>query len=87
MQNQSAVSMTNKISADYMRKNWQSAACDGPGWPAPRKLEIFACADRMEASTTAAEYEAALDEAHRLGMFPDDGAVAQVAQAAVRYAD
>ncbi len=87
MQVQSPISIAAKRSADHLRQYWQFAACDGPGIPTPRKAEILACADRMEASKTAADYESALDEAHRLGMFPYNSDVRQVAQAGVLYAD
>ena len=39
----------------------------------------------MEASKTPAEYEAALDEAHQLGVFPYNNDVRQVAHAGVMY--
>lgn len=87
MQNQSPIAMTVKLSADYLRKHWKGAACNGPNWPEAKKAEILACADKMEASRTSAAYEAALAEAHKLGMSPPLGYVSQAARAAVLYAD
>ena len=68
MQFQSPISIA--ANADYLRRYSHFAAHNGRGIPISRTAEILACADRMEASKTPAEYEAALADAHRLGMFP-----------------
>lgn len=87
MQVQSPISITATRTADHLRRYWQFAARTGPAISTPRTAEILACADRMEASKTQAQYEAALSDAHRLGMFPYNGDVRQVAQAGVLFAD
>ena len=83
---QSPVSIVARLSADHLRLHWRSAARSGHGTSEPDRAAIFACADRMEASHTWAAYEQALDDAHRLGMFPYGDDVSQVAHATIRYA-
>ena len=53
---------------------------------AAHQREIEKCADEMAASRTYAEFEAALEKAHRLGAFPYNEDVSQVAFADVLYA-
>jgi len=53
-----------------------------------RQGEIKLCADRMDASKTYAEFEAALHDAHKLGMFPsNDDEVGLVADAAMSFSN
>jgi hypothetical protein len=87
MQVQSPVSIAARRPADHLRRYWQYASRSGPEMSAPSQVEIFACADRMEASRTSAEFEQALSEAHRLGVFPYSHDVSEVARASVLYAD
>jgi hypothetical protein len=87
MQFQSPISIVTTRSADDLRRYSRFAAHNGPSIATSRELEILACADRMQASKTPAEYEAALADAHRLGMFPYNNNVRQVAQAGVLFAD
>jgi hypothetical protein len=90
MQNQSAITIPAKRTADEVRRGSDTFALSvnvTPEARAIRKLEIERCADMIEASRTGAEYEAAVTEARRLGAFPSNGAVAQAACADVRYAD
>jgi hypothetical protein len=87
MQFQSPISIIATRSADHLRRYSHFAAHDGPSASTARETEILACADRLEASKIHSEYEAALSNAHRLGMFPSSNAVRQVAQASVQFAD
>jgi hypothetical protein len=84
---QSPISIAAKHTAYHLRRYRRFAARNAPGMPTPQETEILACADRMEASKTLAQYEAALRDAHRLGMFPYNSGVRQVAQAGVLFAD
>jgi hypothetical protein len=90
MQNQSAVTIAAQRSADHLRqyrKCFASSRNMTPDERALHELKIEHCADKMAASKTGADYEAALADAHRLGMFPYNADVALVARADVLYAD
>jgi hypothetical protein len=75
--------------ADDVVHNSKYFAWSGPGWPTQaeevaRLHAIEQQAKAMRRSTTYREFEAALGQLHKLGMFPDGDLVFQAAQAAVR---
>jgi hypothetical protein len=91
MQNQSPVSIAAQRAADHLRRHSDIFVQDGPGMmTADRRIEhsrkIEASADEMAASNTYAQFEWALQKAHRLGACPYDADVSEVAFADVLYA-
>jgi hypothetical protein len=84
MQNQSPVSIAAQRAADHLRRHSDVFVQNGPGMMSAdhrsehsRKIE--ACADEMAASRSYAEFESALQKAHRLGAYPYNADVSQVA--------
>ena len=91
MQNQSPISIAAQRAADHIRRHSDGFVEDGParmssGKRAEHARKVEAVADEMTASQTYAEFEVALEKAHRLGAFPYNDDVSQVAFADVLYA-
>jgi hypothetical protein len=91
MQNRSPVSIAAQRAADHLRRHSDIFVQDGPGMMtanerAERSRQIVACADEMAASQSYIEFESALTKAHKLGAFPYNEDVSQVAFADVRFA-
>lgn len=76
------------VVAEHLRKHAHMIVRSGPASKladADDLAGVVAIADRMDASKTYAEFEAAMRDGHRLGVFgynADIGRVAQAAQAA-----
>ena len=92
MQNQPPVSIVAPRVADHLRRHSGIFVQDGPrsmtaDQRAARQREIELCSDAMAPSRTYNQFEAALDNAHRLGAFPYNDDVSQVAFADVLFAD
>ena len=84
MQNQPPVSIVVHRAADHIRRHSDIFVQNGPGMMtaserAVHSRKIEACADEMAASRSYAEFETALHKAHRLGTFPYNHDVSQVA--------
>jgi hypothetical protein len=84
MQNQPPVSIAVQRAADHLRRHSDIFAQSGPGMMradqrSEHSRKIEACADEMATSRSYAEFESALQRAHRLGAFPYNADVSQVA--------
>jgi hypothetical protein len=86
MNNQPPVSIVAARPADHLKRHSDVFVQNGPGMMtqeqrATRQRKIELCADRMAASKTYDQFEAALGEGHRLGAYPYNGDVTLVAHA------
>jgi hypothetical protein len=86
MNNQPPVSIVAGRTVAHLRRH--IFVQDGPGMMTPdqraaHQRKIERCADRMDASRTDDQYEAALREGHRLGTYPYNGDVSVVAHASL----
>src|SRR5579863_8660120 len=84
MQNQPPVSIAAQRAADHLRRHSDIFVQNGPGMMnadqrSAHSRQIKACADEMAASRSYAEFETALHKAHRLGAYPYNADVSQVA--------